>query len=187
MLSILYKYYAIFTKEFKETINHYIINYVFNQLFMHWNQQVRNLFHLLLCFKISKAQINNPENHGKLSLSMHEERSHHCELIMDNVNHLRDIKREDKKPRKPEPREYYLKMKDRLAEKRKKYILESRPSLESLDSLDISPIKSISNFSDNMGLIPPGTKRKWSVVSSHEYEKPVPTEQEMGYLSLIHI
>lgn len=34
-----------------------------------------------------------------------------------------------------------------------------------------------------MGLIPSVAKRKWSVVSSHEYEKPVPTEQEMGYLS----
>jgi len=60
MLSTLYKYYNIFSKEFKETLNHYILNHVFNPLFMHWSQQVRSLFHLLLNFKIAKTQINNP-------------------------------------------------------------------------------------------------------------------------------
>lgn len=74
---------------------------------MHWNQQVRNLFHLLLVFKISKTQVNNPENHGKMSFSMHEERSHHCELIMDNVKYLREMKREEKKGKKLERKEYY--------------------------------------------------------------------------------
>ena len=79
MLSILYKYYKIFTEEFKQTLNHYIVNYVFNQLFMHWSQQVRDLFHLLLVFRISKCQVmNNPEISAKMSFSHHEERSHHC-------------------------------------------------------------------------------------------------------------
>lgn len=67
MLSILYRYYDIFSKEFKETLNHYIINHVFNQLFMHWSVQVRDLFHLLLVFKISKNMIENPEINPKLS------------------------------------------------------------------------------------------------------------------------
>ena len=89
MLSILYKYYHIFTKEFVTTLNHYIVGHVFNQLFMHWNQSVRNLFHLLIVFRISKNMVNNPESNPKMSFSLHEERSHHYEAIHEHIMHLR--------------------------------------------------------------------------------------------------
>lgn len=52
MLSILYKFYNLFGQEFKEIINNFIINKVFYKLFLHWSQDVRNIFHLLLIFKI---------------------------------------------------------------------------------------------------------------------------------------
>jgi hypothetical protein len=43
-------------------ISGYILNKMFYQLFMHWSQDVRNLFHLLLVFKIAKHDtIENPE------------------------------------------------------------------------------------------------------------------------------
>jgi len=52
MLAIIYKFYNIFADDFKEMINNYILNKVFFQLFMHWCQDVRNIFHLLLFFKV---------------------------------------------------------------------------------------------------------------------------------------
>ena len=49
--------------------------------------------------------------------------------------YLREMKKEEKKGRKPEKKEYYQKMKDKLEQKRSKYILMSRPSMESLESI----------------------------------------------------
>lgn len=99
MLAMLYKYYAIFTPEFQETLNHYLTSHVFNQLFMHWSYQVRNIFHLLLRFKVSQfCKPENPEHppKAKLSFSHHDyhDRHHHekkdpAEAINANLLSLR--------------------------------------------------------------------------------------------------
>jgi hypothetical protein len=134
MLSILYRYYSIFTKEFKQTLNHYIVNHVFNQLFMHWSKQVRDLFHLLLHFKIAKSQTDNPEINPKHSLTSFDERWLHSEAINENILTLREIKlsgegKEKKmEKKKVEKREYYLNMSERLVQKRRKRNAGSKPS-----------------------------------------------------------
>ncbi len=74
---MLYKYYTIFTHEFKETLNHYITCHVFNLLFMHWSEPVRNIFHLLVAHRISKfKEHDNPElitkNHGHSHSNNHK-------------------------------------------------------------------------------------------------------------------
>jgi len=62
MLALIYKFYSIFSDEFKITLNNYLINKVFNQLFMHWSEDVRKILHLLLVYKVFKFEsAENPE------------------------------------------------------------------------------------------------------------------------------
>jgi hypothetical protein len=192
MLSILYRYYNIFTQEFKETLNHYIVNHVFNQLFMHWNKQVRALFHLLLNFKIAKCQTENPELNPKMSFGLLEERGHHGEAINENILNLREVNVENKrsemkKSEKKENSEYYLNMKEKLVQRIKKKKGGGGGKKESdpfeMDLLS-SPIRSVSNFSESLANSHLMAKRKWSLAGVYEYEQPAPTEQEMSYLTL---
>lgn len=65
-LHMIYKYFHIFSSEFRRILNQYILNKIFHQLFLHWCQNVRRTFHLLLYFKImNNSQAlneNNPES-----------------------------------------------------------------------------------------------------------------------------
>lgn len=104
---MLYKYYNIFTKEFKETLNHYIICHVFNSLFMHWSQPVRNIFHLLVAHRIEKFKENdnpeqvyknfhNPPSHNynhmhKVIVGHHHEQREAGDIVLEIVNTLKDV------------------------------------------------------------------------------------------------
>ena len=69
-------------------------------------------------------------------------------------------------------------MRDKLAAKRKKKVLKSFESGESLDlSVLGPPSKTVSNLGDSFEHSPLLAKRKWSLVGRFEFEKPVPTEQ----------
>lgn len=62
MLAILYRFYSLFSLEFRDALNHYILTRVVYKLFLHWSQDVRSTFHLLVIFKICQPeQQENPE------------------------------------------------------------------------------------------------------------------------------
>jgi len=89
---MIYKYYNIFNRDFRESLNHYINYRVFNQLFMHWSQNVRNIFHFLLIFRISNYQsYENPELPGKNNKSLLENKESY-EAIIDHLYNLRCCK-----------------------------------------------------------------------------------------------
>lgn len=61
-LAIIYKFYFIFTSEFKEDLNKFILSKVFYKLFLHWSQDVRSIFHMLLIFKVYDKDPDCHEN-----------------------------------------------------------------------------------------------------------------------------
>ena len=62
MLAILFRFYSLFSPEFREALNHYILSRVVYKLFLHWSQDVRSTFHLLVIFRICQAEHQeNPE------------------------------------------------------------------------------------------------------------------------------
>jgi hypothetical protein len=61
VLYILYKFYDIFTLEFKKILNGFFLSNIFYSLFLHWCTNVRQMFHHLIYFKILQKKIANPE------------------------------------------------------------------------------------------------------------------------------
>lgn len=53
-LGMMYKFYGIFSSEFKRSFQNFIFGKDFNTIFLHWCGKVRKMFYLLLEFKIAK-------------------------------------------------------------------------------------------------------------------------------------
>lgn len=119
MLALVYKFYHIFSDEFKETINHYILNKVFYQLFMHWSQDVRSIFHLLLIYKVFEYEaMENPEiNFKKPKIDFEKYQSKHFyETLIEELYTLKDTQEQEKR-QKTEPKLYFERMRAKLREK----------------------------------------------------------------------
>lgn len=184
LLSILYKYYSIFAREFKETLNNFIIYHVFNQLFLHWNLPVRNIFHLLLIFKIGRFKFENPESlaiQDQWSLSSVEQRVN-AETIITNIQELRQLTSE-KKTKMLQNLSYYQKMREKLKDK-KKIREQQKATFQACTQVDVStPRKYRLNNSDAF-YSPIQTKRKWSLTGHFLHGRKALSDQELKYLPL---
>ena len=79
VLYILYKFYDIFTLEFKKILNGFFLSNVFYSLFLHWCTNVRQMFHHFISFKILQKKIANPEEVPELcNTSRSQNKIHKC-------------------------------------------------------------------------------------------------------------
>ena len=79
VLYILYKFYEIFTLEFKKILNSFFLSNVFYSLFLHWCTIVRQIFHHFIYYKILQKKIENPEEVPKSRNSLRSQnKSHKC-------------------------------------------------------------------------------------------------------------
>lgn len=53
VIGLLYDYYHIFSNQFKRSLENFILNKGFNQIFLHWCGYVRKMFYLFLEFKVA--------------------------------------------------------------------------------------------------------------------------------------
>lgn len=114
-------FYDIFADDFKEMINTYFINKVFFQLFLHWSQQVRNIFHLLVVFKIGLYQAEeNPEGDSKNKRTIEKSRSgKYFNVLIEQLYLLKLNQDEQLKGDDYTKYDYFEKMRAKLKQKEK--------------------------------------------------------------------
>jgi hypothetical protein len=52
IIGLLYNHYEIFSMDFKQSLDLFILNKIFNQIFLHWCGYVRKMFYLLIEYRI---------------------------------------------------------------------------------------------------------------------------------------